>query len=435
MRGPVRSAQLLAQAGHGLTTLVEIRRICDKNALNAEKPGPLHGPRSGPWRRGRFLCPARRRIPQSPAETGPAPAGLLLRRFPDVEAHLELHAQAGRSGPLQASGSTRDHPRPLARWSRPNPAERSRIQSSRGCKIVRLRRPSARKSSPSRQLRPEAGATRTTKLQVSVIRGYSGPAAGRPSRSIRAISGSWNCDLSREMPLAPTWNSQASPVAMTASSSYGAFRVRPQGDALNLTTDLPRTRAGFFFFGTSGAPSCYVPASARRPASAIVPRTPPAGREPIYLRVARYITPARTGTCHALDTGHFWRAVAGFRPLGRGRCAVGDRRSERALSAKTSLQADCRRLGEFEQSRAPWSSSIGIDGRHASEPVVFFVGMPSLMLSALPGRPWRDGATARPEAIAIVEFPKRGTDIRRASTGCRSPCVICGLAPVSWRGP
>jgi hypothetical protein len=25
---------------------------------------------------------------------------------------------------------------------------------------------------------------------------------------------------------------------------------------------------------------------------------------------------------------------------------------------------------------APWSSSIGIDGRHASEPVVFFVGMP-----------------------------------------------------------
>jgi len=24
---------------------------------------------------------------------------------------------------------------------------------------------------------------------------------------------------------------------------------------------------------------------------------------------------------------------------------------------------------------APWSSSIGIDGRHASEPVVFFVGM------------------------------------------------------------
>ena len=27
---------------------------------------------------------------------------------------------------------------------------------------------------------------------------------------------------------------------------------------------------------------------------------------------------------------------------------------------------------------APWSSSIGIDGRHASEPVVFFVGMPTL---------------------------------------------------------
>jgi hypothetical protein len=26
---------------------------------------------------------------------------------------------------------------------------------------------------------------------------------------------------------------------------------------------------------------------------------------------------------------------------------------------------------------APWSSSIGIDGRHASEPVVFFVGMPN----------------------------------------------------------
>jgi hypothetical protein len=26
---------------------------------------------------------------------------------------------------------------------------------------------------------------------------------------------------------------------------------------------------------------------------------------------------------------------------------------------------------------APWSSSIGIDGRHASEPVVFFVGMPT----------------------------------------------------------
>jgi hypothetical protein len=27
---------------------------------------------------------------------------------------------------------------------------------------------------------------------------------------------------------------------------------------------------------------------------------------------------------------------------------------------------------------APWSSSIGIDGRHASEPVVFFVGMPTM---------------------------------------------------------
>jgi hypothetical protein len=27
--------------------------------------------------------------------------------------------------------------------------------------------------------------------------------------------------------------------------------------------------------------------------------------------------------------------------------------------------------------RAPWSSSIGTDSRHASEPVVFFIGMPS----------------------------------------------------------
>jgi hypothetical protein len=27
------------------------------------------------------------------------------------------------------------------------------------------------------------------------------------------------------------------------------------------------------------------------------------------------------------------------------------------------------------RTRAPWSSSIGTDGRHASEPVVFFVGM------------------------------------------------------------
>jgi hypothetical protein len=29
------------------------------------------------------------------------------------------------------------------------------------------------------------------------------------------------------------------------------------------------------------------------------------------------------------------------------------------------------------RTRAPWSSSIGISGRHASERVVFFVGMPS----------------------------------------------------------
>jgi hypothetical protein len=45
-------------------------------------------------------------------------------------------------------------------------------------------------------------------------------------------------------------------------------------------------------------------------------------------------------------------AVDRYRPFGQGRGVACDRRSKRALSAETSQQAYCRRLGEFEQGNA-----------------------------------------------------------------------------------
>jgi hypothetical protein len=66
------------------------------------------------------------------------------------------------------------------------------------------------------------------------------------------------------------------------------------------------------------------------------------------------------------------------------------------------------------RTRAPWSSSIGTDGRHASEPVVFFVGMLSpgqkLSLTAVAGlvRTVARIASALPIDFIINLFSCRG---------------------------
>jgi hypothetical protein len=59
-------------------------------------------------------------------------------------------------------------------------------------------------------------------------------------------------------------------------------------------------------------------------------------------------------------------AVARFRPIGRGRGVACDRRSKRALSAKASLQADCGRLGEFEQGNAVGGDAGEVETVHSS---------------------------------------------------------------------
>jgi hypothetical protein len=79
------------------------------------------------------------------------------------------------------------------------------------------------------------------------------------------------------------------------------------------------------------------------------------------------------------------------------------------------------------RTRAPWSSSIGIDGRHASEPVVFFVGMPTSARNQAKGS--GDGVIGGParhqKSIWFVADKQAGEVGRLPPTSFRSARLEC----------